>query len=71
MIKVSIFSFPIFGEFNKLLANSVLLPAYIDVGSNYFPRLYMQQVITCRIYKRGKQLIPAFIYVASNYLLRI
>jgi len=37
MIKVSIFSIPIFGEFSELLANSVLLP----VGSNYFSRLYI------------------------------
>jgi len=28
MIKVSIFSFPIYGEFNELLANSVLLPVF-------------------------------------------
>ena len=33
MIKVSIFSFPIFGDFNELLANSVLLAAYIDAAS--------------------------------------
>ena len=33
MIKVSIFSFPIFGDFNELLANSVLLAMYIDVAS--------------------------------------
>ena len=29
MIKVSIFSFPIFGEFNELSANSVLLSAFL------------------------------------------
>jgi len=29
MIKVSIFSFPIFGEFNELLAISVLLSAFL------------------------------------------
>ena len=33
MIKVSIFSFPIFGDFNELLANSVLLAANIDAAS--------------------------------------
>ncbi len=33
MIKVSIFSFLIFGDFNELLANSVLLAAYIDAAS--------------------------------------
>ena len=33
MIKVSIFSFPIFGDFNELFANSVLLAVYIDVAS--------------------------------------
>jgi len=33
MIKVSIFSFPIFGDFNELLANSVLLAAYINTVS--------------------------------------
>ena len=33
MIKVSIFSFPIFGDFNGLLANSALLAAYIDAAS--------------------------------------
>ena len=33
MIKVSIFSFPNFGDFNELLANSVLLAAYIDAAS--------------------------------------
>jgi len=33
MNKVSIFSFPIFGDFNELLANSVLLAAYIDAAS--------------------------------------
>ena len=32
MIKVSIFSFPIFGDFNELLANSVLLAAYMDAA---------------------------------------
>ena len=31
--KVSIFSFLIFGDFNELLANSVLLAAYIDAAS--------------------------------------
>ena len=46
MIKVSIFSFPIFGEFNKLLADSVFL--CLNAGSNYFPRLYMKQIITGR-----------------------
>ena len=34
MIKVSIFSFPIFCDFNELLANSVLLAAFIDAASN-------------------------------------
>ena len=33
MIKVSIFSFKIFGDFNELLVNSVLLAAYIDAAS--------------------------------------
>ena len=33
MIKVSIFSFTIFGNFNELLVNSVLLAAYIDAAS--------------------------------------
>jgi len=33
MINVSIFSFTIFGDFNELLVNSVLLAAYIDVAS--------------------------------------
>ena len=33
MIKVSIFSFQIFGDFYELLANSVLLAAYIDAAS--------------------------------------
>ena len=33
MIKVSIFSFTIFGDFNELLVNSVLLASYIDVAS--------------------------------------
>jgi len=33
MIKVSIFSFTIFGDFNELLVNSVLLAAYIDAAS--------------------------------------
>ena len=33
MIKMSIFSFPIFGDFNELLANFVLIPEYIDVAS--------------------------------------
>ena len=26
----------------------------LNAGSYYFPRLYMRQVITCRIYKHGK-----------------
>ena len=38
MIKVSILSFPIFDEFNELLANSVLLAAYIDAASNILLR---------------------------------
>jgi len=33
MIKASIFSFPIFGDFNELLANSVLLATYINAAS--------------------------------------
>ena len=33
MIKVSIFSFMIFGDFNELLVNSVLLAAYLDTAS--------------------------------------
>ena len=33
MIKVSIFSFPFFGDFNELLENSVLLAANIDAAS--------------------------------------
>ena len=33
MITVSIFSFPMFGDFSEILANSVLLAAYIDVAS--------------------------------------
>ena len=33
MIKVPIFSFLIFGDFNELLPNSVLLAAYIDAAS--------------------------------------
>ena len=33
MIKVSIFCFPILGDFNELLANSVLLASYIDAAS--------------------------------------
>ena len=33
MIKVSIFSSLIFGDFNELLANSVLLAPYIDLAS--------------------------------------
>ena len=33
MIKVSIFSFLIFSDFNELLTNSVLLAAYIDATS--------------------------------------
>ena len=32
MIKASIFSFPISGDFNEFLANSVLLAAYIDAA---------------------------------------
>ena len=40
MIKVSIFSIPIFDEFSELLVNSVLLPAsktWKVINSNYFP----------------------------------
>jgi len=33
MIKVSIFSFPIIGDFNELFANSVLVAAFIDSAS--------------------------------------
>ena len=33
MIKVSILSFPNFGDFNELLANFVLLAPYIDAAS--------------------------------------
>ena len=33
MIQVSVFSFPIFGDFYELLANSTLLAAYIDAAS--------------------------------------
>ena len=33
MIKLSILSFPIFGDFNELLANPVLLVTYIDAAS--------------------------------------
>jgi len=33
MIRVTKFSFPIFGSFNELLANSILLAAYIDAAS--------------------------------------
>jgi len=33
MIKVPILSFLIFGDFNELLANSVLHAAYIDASS--------------------------------------
>ena len=54
MIKVSIFSFPIFGEFNEFLANSILLAAYIDAAKYYLLHLYTWQVITCRVYERGK-----------------
>ena len=34
MIKVLIFSFQIFGDFNELLANSILLAVHIDAASN-------------------------------------
>ena len=44
MIKVSIYSFPVFGDFDELLANSVLLAAYINTVSNILPRLYTGQV---------------------------
>ena len=44
MIKVSIFSFPIFGEFNELLANSVLLSAFltrkVKIGSLVNPNFF-------------------------------
>ena len=66
MIKVSIFSFTIFGDFNELLVNSVLLAAYRNAGINYFPRFHMQEIITCRIQKRGKYLLSAFLYAASK-----
>jgi len=33
MIKVSIFIFRIFGDFNELLANFVLLTGYIEAAS--------------------------------------
>ena len=38
----------------------ILLAEFIYAASNYLPRIYMQQVITCGLYKPGKQLIPAF-----------
>ena len=44
MIKVSIFNFPIFGEFNELLANSVLLSAFlmrkVKIGSSVNPNFF-------------------------------
>jgi hypothetical protein len=33
VIKVSIFCFPISGDFNELLTNLILLAAYIDVAN--------------------------------------
>jgi len=32
----------------------------------FSPCLYTWQVITCRVYKRGNELLPAFVYAASN-----
>ena len=64
MIKVSIFSFPIFGKFNELLANSVLFAAYIDAAS--------KKSFTSRVLNAGSNYpFTAFIYAASNYLLHI
>jgi len=44
MIKVSIFSFPNFGEFNELLANSVLLSEFltrkVKIGSLVNPNFF-------------------------------
>ena len=40
MIKVSIFSFAIFGDFNELSVNSVLLAAYIDAASKKSVLMY-------------------------------
>ena len=33
MIKVSIYSFPSFGDFNESLANSVLIAVHMDAAS--------------------------------------
>ena len=46
VIKVSIFSFPIFVVFSELLVNSVLFPAIKNAESNYFPSFNMGKVIT-------------------------
>ena len=44
MNKVAIFSFPIFGEFNELLANSILLSAFltrkVKIGSLVNPNFF-------------------------------